>query len=157
MVQSYYRLINTIQQLVKTKTVLLILHQKHFNLNYQWNKETKKDIRGALKYLNTICHVYKAPSNVNDDLFFLLACFTKEKCYLVTNDLLRDHIFKSSNELIKTWYLDYVLNFKYHHKYSNIIDVSKPIKYSERIQSSQKNIYHIPKKDGSWICIDLND
>lgn len=156
-VRSYHRLLNSIEYLSKTNKVLLILHQKHFNLNFDWSEETKKDIRNSLKYLNKICYVYKTPSNVNDDLFFLLACFIKKQCYLVTNDLLRDHIFKSSNDLIKTWFSDYVLQFKYNHKYSNFLEVEQPNPYSVRIQSSQKNIYHIPKKDGSWICIDLND
>lgn len=151
--QSYHRLMTTIETLSRKHKVLLILHQRHFRLPFNWAPETKKEISCGLKYLKTIATIYQTPSHVNDDLFFLLACFIKKQCFLVSNDLLRDHIFASACPLIQTWYSDYVLHFTFPHVSSVLMQIDTISPYSERIQLINDKL-HIPTTDKRWLCLE---
>ena len=153
-VQSYYRLINTIELRAKTHKVLLVLHQRHFQINYKWPKKTIADIKQSLKYLSTIknCYVYKTPAKMNDDLFFLLACSIKQDCHLISNDILRDHLYKMGNNTLTIWGNDNRLQYKFPHSGSTCININSPKKYSTIIQSIEGG-FHVPTvKDNIWVC-----
>ena len=71
----------------------------------------------------------------------------------MTNDKLRDHIFKLNdgdllNASLTKWVNNYVINYEFEKSYKLII----PKDYSVKIQRSE-NGWHIPVSDDKWICI----
>ena len=123
---------------------LIIIHKKHF-------KNTPKMLE--LFDLNKVTY-YATPYNIDDDIFIMWFFLKLQaKCFIISNDKYRDHIFKlniqsHSNSLvqfkniIKQQTLNYVIDNDYH----NMI-APKPL-YSKCIQRINDTIY-IPTIDNN--------
>ena len=98
---SFVRLKNIF---VKIKSLgynpLIILHRRQKDY---LKKNLGLDFIKAKKILESMEDIYYTPYKMNDDWFFIYAGIIIENSVVVTNDLLRDHIFKISDfqELIK--------------------------------------------------------
>lgn len=164
---SYIRLDNMINCLnVNGNKILLILHKKYLNINVIKQKykinitniintwQDNKDEKDGL-FDNKKCLIFETDYGLNDDLFILLASLQNKPKYIVTNDKFRDHIYKLSkdknlNLIIKQWFNDYTLNYKYNYNLIPIID--KPLNYSKIIQKIDDNIL-IPTINNDWIIL----
>ena len=96
--------------------------------------------------------IYYTPYKMNDDWFFLWSSLKKQGTYLLTNDNLKDHIFKIANNdillnEINNWFDTHVINYKYKDDYKLIF----PKKYS-KIAQVNKGCYHIPFENNKWLC-----
>ncbi|CAN4098980.1 unnamed protein product [Withania somnifera] len=101
--------------------------------------------------------LYGTPFGSNDDWYWLYAA-VKNKCLLVTNDEMRDHIF----ELLGS---SYFARWKERHqvKYSFVkgeIKLLMPPIYSVVIQESENGSWHVPlageaveESSRTWLCI----
>ena len=144
--ESFIRL-NKIYELLEDKKCLIFLHIRHKkNLNKSNYKDQAKNILNKLP-------IFYTPYKMNDDWFFIWASLTVKNSYLVTNDKLRDHIFKLNdgdllNASLTKWVNNYVINYEFEKSYKLII----PKDYSVKIQRND-NGWHIPVSDDKWICI----
>ena len=91
---------------------------------------------------------------MNDDWFFIWAGISNPESFVVTNDLLRDHIFKISEENIisntlSTWISNNVIKYELvRGEYLMIY----PKEYSVKIQLIS-GIWHIPLSNNKWLCL----
>ena len=100
---------------------------------------------------------------MNDDWFFLYGSVYKDNCKVVTNDQLRDHIFKISEkeiheDLLKKWIERRLINYSFNYeeyKSSDSLKLKFPSKYSTRIQKIE-NKWYLPLNNKKWIMVDLN-
>ena len=100
---------------------------------------------------------------MNDDWFFLYGSVYKENCKVVTNDQLRDHIFKISEkeiheDLLKKWIERRIINYSFKYQdYQNekTMELYHPSKYSIRIQKIE-DTWYFPKDKTNWLIIKYN-
>lgn len=133
--ESYKRLIEIYEILINLNyKPLIFLHRRH-----------KNTIISNLP-------VYYTPYKMNDDWFFLWSSLKKNDTYLLTNDNLKDHIYKIAdsdfllNE-VNNWFNTHIVNYKYNGSYKLIF----PKKYSS-IAQVNNNCYHIPFTEDRWLC-----
>lgn len=134
------------------KWPLVVLHNKRL----QALKQNSSDQKLLEEWLAQGV-LYATPNGSNDDWYWLYAA-VKLKCYLVTNDEMRDHIF----ELLGS---SFVLKWKERHQvhYTFVkgnLKLQMPPLYSSVIQESEKGTWHVPLACGStdeslktWLCI----
>ena len=97
--------------------------------------------------------IYFTPYKMNDDWFFIWAGITIQDSLVMTNDMLRDHIFKISDENIisntlSIWMNNNIIRYDLvDSKYKLIY----PKEYSMKIQKCN-DVWHIPTSFG-WICL----
>ena len=147
-IDSYRRLEIIYNYLQAYNKPLLFIHQRHRNNIKKLGKYSKEgfDIINRLP-------IYFTPYNMNDDWFFIWAGISNPKTYVVTNDLLRDHIFKISDENIisntlSNWINNYVIRYEL---IDGIYKIRYPKEYSLKVQKIG-DIWHIPTTAG-WICV----
>lgn len=132
---SYKRLIEIYNILIDLNyKPLIFLHRRHKN----------KDISNL--------PIYYTPFKMNDDWFFLWASLKNKGTYLLTNDNLKDHIYRIAdndfllNEL-NNWFDTYVVNYKFNGSYK----IMFPKKYSN-IAQINNSFCHIPFDNNKWLC-----
>tara|TARA_B110000037_G_C17108492_1_gene500861 strand:- start:1457 stop:2479 length:1023 start_codon:yes stop_codon:yes gene_type:complete len=109
---------------------LIIAHKRH------------KKILNKFKF-----DIYYTPYNINDDLFIIYGSLLNN-LMILTNDKFRDHIyhFKNNNILsvdLNIWKSNKIVN------YNNKLLFSKNVSH---IAQKNENIWHLPLKNGKWIC-----
>ncbi|VVU95799.1 Protein-only RNase P [seawater metagenome] len=164
---SYNRL-NTMYKLMKDLGYypLIILHRRHEDYLEKsgLNKEDIRKVKGLYKSWKDKNCLYQTPYKMNDDWFFLYGSVYKENCMVVTNDHLRDHIFKISEkeiheDILKKWIERRII--RYNFVYEEYEDTKKvtltfPSEYSIRIQRIKGNWYIPISKTNKWLVIYLN-
>lgn len=134
------------------KWPLIVLHKKRVKSLYEdaSNRELLDEWteKGVL---------YGTPYGSNDDWYWLYAA-VKLKCFLVTNDEMRDHIF----ELVGS---DFFVKWKERHqiRYNFVkgaVELYMPPPYSVVIQESENGAWHVPlagecndESSRTWLCI----
>ena len=107
-------------------------------------------------------NIWFTPYHMNDDWFFLWAGISYNKAYLLTNDKLRDHVSKISEDnlfynSLSRWIENNVVNYLFN-KVKQIHEFDEPLKYSIKIQRNlinDKAIWHLPLIDRKWLCLNL--
>ena len=150
---SFKRLEHIFLEASKFGNVLITLHQRHrdyINKNLSQNEASYaiKIIKRSEK------NIFYTPYKMNDDWFFIWAGINTNNSFVVTNDLLRDHIKNISEENIisntlSRWINDYVVRYEF--KAINMVILNFPNEISYKIQKN-KNIWHIPMQKNEWIC-----
>jgi hypothetical protein len=150
--QRITKMIKALQVHKPVAKILLVLHTRHFKPNpSKWSRKAHDHITewGMIENLD-IC---RTPWHFNDDYYSLLNAIPRKKCFLITNDKFRDHIFMLSSkehnlDLIAQWRHEKVIEYDYEH--GQVVLLEPPI-YSFRVQRV-KNVYYLPIKcedDGS--------
>ena len=118
-------------------------------------------------------NMYVVPFGDNDDWYWLYAAVHVMSCIVVSNDLMRDHVFESlSGRYFKWWRERHVAKFTYRvsEKGSHDVVVRMPTPHSVRVQQSFCGLFwHMPCRraadgteseqygdhvhDGHWTCI----
>ena len=147
-IDSYRRLEIIYNHLQAFNQPLIFIHQRHRN-NIKKMGEKSKEAYGIINRLP----IYFTPYKMNDDWFFIWAGITVPNSYVVTNDMLRDHIFKISEESIisntlSTWIDSYVIRYEL---LDNNYELRYPKEYSTKVQNCD-GIWHIPSTTG-WVCL----
>lgn len=99
---SFLRLRKIHKELVATgKKPLIIIHRRHRD-HLEKNISDSSKVAEIRKILGSM-EIYFTPYGMNDDLFFIWAAMNTEKSFIVSNDNLRDHIFKIDDDNLKSW------------------------------------------------------
>ena len=122
------------------------------------NKNEKEIVRKYIKDWKNKKIIYLTPYKMSDDWFFLYGALLTKKSKIVTNDKLRDHVFKISersliDNTLSKWIERSIINYEFNSN-SFLIESLKlkyPQKYSNRIQKLN-NIWHFPINDNKWFC-----
>lgn len=101
--------------------------------------------------------LYATPNGSNDDWYWLYAA-VKLKCFLVTNDEMRDHIFEL---LGRSFFLRWKENHQVKYTFvKGCLKLQMPSPYSLVIQESEEGSWHVPlasksceQFSGTWLCI----
>lgn len=153
---SFIRLESIYKEISKTHRPLITLHRRHKDF---LNKNLKgSDFKKAVKILESLKkNIFYTPYKMNDDWFFIWAGITTNNSLVVTNDLLRDHINKISEENIISntlfrWISDYIVRYDFinTNPYNPIL--TYPNKISVKIQQNN-NVWHLPINKEEWICL----
>ncbi|GLJ26022.1 hypothetical protein SUGI_0499080 [Cryptomeria japonica] len=141
------------QRSLMKKWPLIILHNKRTRggpADEPYTKQLFEDWRksGAL---------YTTPTGSNDDWYWLYAA-VRFKCFLVTNDQMRDHLFEIlGNEFFPKWRESHQVYFTFNRLGPQL---HMPPPYSVVIQESETGSWHIPIKGAddietvrSWLCV----
>lgn len=158
-VNSFIRLQSIFYEISKTHKPLITLHVRHKDF-------LKKNLKGeelkkAEKILESLKkHIFYTPYKMNDDWFFIWAGINTNNSLIITNDLLRDHINKISEENIISntlyrWITDYIVRYDFINSNPNNPILTFPNKISIKIQKNN-NIWHIPTSNKKWICVEVN-
>eukprot|EP01018_Ginkgo_biloba_P016085 Gb_37044 [translate_table: standard] len=139
------------------KWPLIILHNKRTRGGPADNPYNKQLLEGWRK----AGALYTTPTGSNDDWYWLYAA-VRCKCFLVTNDEMRDHLFELlGNEFFSKWKERHQVRFTFS-KYGPQLHMPPP--YSIVIQESERGSWHIPIKGGddiettrSWLCVTRPD
>lgn len=156
-IDSFRRLEQIYNQL-ENKSPLVFMHIRHKN---NLKKCTYKERNEANKILSRM-NIWFTPYHMNDDWFFLWAGISYNKAYLLTNDKLRDHVSKISEDnlfynSLSRWIENNVVNYLFN-KVKQIHEFDEPLKYSIKIQRNlinDKAIWHLPLIDSKWLCLNL--
>ena len=138
------------------KYAVIILHRRHYD-HVRTSGLSQKNIQIARSLMDKwrkTFNIYLTENHMNDDWFWLYGNLCFEKSFVVTNDLLKDHIFKVSecdiiNNTLSTWIERHIIKYKFDH---NNPTLSIPLPYSRRIQNT-KNIWHFPTIDKWYVMI----
>ena len=119
------------------------------------SKSDSKKAKAILKSLNK--DIFYTPYKMNDDWFFIWAGIHTNNSFVITNDLLRDHINNISEENIVSntlsrWINDYVIRYEF--KSTSNVSLVFPKDISIKIQKNDE-VWHLPTNDGNWICQNL--
>jgi len=132
--QSFVRLTNVYNMVKKEGYVpQIVLHKHHLR-----GKKIDKEVRNAIIFPKKGSH---------DDLYFIGLALAHYPCYVLSNDLLRDHIVK--NVMIKTWITEYGIRYECL-KGDAEIKLTKPQEWSNILQSGY-NQYYVHREDGKWL------
>jgi len=153
---SFIRLKSIYNEISKTHTPLITLHIRHKDF---LNKSLKgSDFTEAMKILDSLKKsIFYTPYKMNDDWFFIWAGITTENSLVITNDLLRDHINKISEENIISntlfrWISDYVVHYEFpNSRKSKESKLTYPDDISFKIQQNN-SVWHLPINNNMWIC-----
>jgi len=153
---SFIRLESVFNEISKTHTALITLHRRHKDY---LNKNLKgEELKKANKILNKLDNnIYYTPYKMNDDWFFIWAGINVNNSLIVTNDLLRDHINKISEESIISntlyrWITDYVVRYDFLSNKNFNCQLTFPKQISFKVQNNN-DIWHLPTTDNKWICL----
>ncbi|CAM6108619.1 unnamed protein product [Calypogeia fissa] len=110
-----------------------------------------------LKKWNSSDTLYSTPNGSNDDWYWLYAA-VRNKCLLITNDEMRDHLFQLlGSDFFPKWKERHQVRFS---ATSGGLQFHLPPPYSLVIQESENGSWHIPKDRGSdvdapheWMCV----
>ena len=114
---SFIRLKSIYEEISKTHKPLITLHRRH--KDYLKKNLVGSGYQQAIDILNSLKKViFYTPYKMNDDWFFIWAGITTNNSVVVTNDLLRDHISKISEENIisntlSRWISDYIVQYDF--------------------------------------------
>ncbi|KAK9715346.1 hypothetical protein RND81_06G159100 [Saponaria officinalis] len=146
--------VNGIRQLLPSKKwPLIVLHHKRVTGS---NMGQPVD-RAVIDRWRNADALYATPTGSNDDWYWLYAAI-KFKCFLVTNDEMRDHTFQLlGNDFFPKWKERHQVRFNF----SEIGPVfHMPPPCSVVIQESERGFWHIPiasehqsEGDRTWLCI----
>mgnify|MGYP006108692027 CR=1 FL=1 len=154
---SFVRLKNIF---VKIKSLgynpLIILHRRQKDY---LKKNLGLDFIKAKKILESMEDIYYTPYKMNDDWFFIYAGIIIENSFVVTNDLLRDHIFKISEEdlisnSLSRWIKNSIITYDTIENRIQIqsVELNFPQDISIKIQKVSGR-WHFPISDDRWICV----
>lgn len=148
-IDSYRRLLIIYEKIKSSHNPLFFIHIRHKNNIKKMGIFTDEanNIIGQLP-------IYWTPYKMNDDWFFLWAGLSNYGSLVLTNDHLRDHIYKISEDslisnTLSVWINNNIIKYELVDYDYNIIF---PIDYSIKIQKNE-GIWHIPISDGRWICL----
>ncbi|KAF9616477.1 hypothetical protein IFM89_029774 [Coptis chinensis] len=145
------------QKLPSKKWPLIILHNKRVT-GSKMDEPANKFLLEKWKNADAL---YATPTGSNDDWYWLYAAI-KFKCFLVTNDEMRDHIFQLlGNDFFPRWKERHQVRFSFS---DGGPEFNMPPPCSVVIQESEKGHWHIPVEleDGSerertWLCVTRTD
>lgn len=151
---SYIQLDNLIKRLHRDKpdsTILLVLHQRHFN--FKPYMTAIKDIVEKWWKHRTL-QICITPRGQNDDhysIYHAVYC----NAMVITNDKFLDHINKVSS-LLKTWTHEMIINYDIN-SITGDIKFNWPLQYSRRHQRDDK-YYYAPVDSGvnHWYVTSVN-
>lgn len=147
-INGFYRLKSIFDKLSNTRNPLIFIHIRH-----------KKFINNNLNELGNLVSslkIYFTPYCMDDDWFFIWAGLKNKKSIVVTNDLLRDHINKISEEdlisnTLDKWISEYIVKYSFANKKNFSVKLCYPNDITIKTQQN-KTHYHIPVDDSKWIC-----
>jgi hypothetical protein len=158
---SFKRLNSIVNKLLlEGKSILIVLHKRHIDyLNtHDMNENEKEIVKKYIKEWKNKKIIYLTPYKMSDDWFFLYGAFLTRKSKIVTNDKLRDHIFKISEKTLidntlSKWIERSIINYEFNSNSFSLesLKLNYPKEYSVRIQKVN-NIWHFPIKDNKWFC-----
>ena len=98
-------------------------------------------------------NIFYTPYRMNDDWFFLWSSIKFSETLLLTNDNLKDHIFKiATNEHLNNELLNWINSYVIRYKFSENYKLLYPKNYNN-IAQINNGYYHIPLIKNNWICI----
>ena len=145
-----FRRLNIIYNKVKDKfNPLFFIHTRHkkaINKLGMFSDEAK--------FIISQLPIYWTPYKMNDDWFFIWSGLSVMNSYVLTNDLLRDHIYKISEEslisnTLSVWKNNSIVKYEL---VDNNYNVIYPLEYSVKVQCVDDH-WHIPITGDRWICI----
>lgn len=147
-IDSYRRLEIIYNHLQAFNKPLFFIHRRHKNNIKKLGKHAM-EANEIIKRLP----IYFTPYKMNDDWFFIWAGITNSDSFVMTNDMLRDHIFKISDENIisntlSIWMNNNIIRYDLVDSQYKLI---YPKEYSVKIQKCN-DVWHIPTCFG-WICL----
>jgi hypothetical protein len=98
--------------------------------------------------------IYWTPYKMNDDWFFIWSGLSVSNSFVLTNDLLRDHVYKISEDnlisnTLTVWKENSIIKYEL---IDGIYNIMYPLDYSIKVQNN-KGKWHIPIIRNQWICI----
>ncbi|XP_073141948.1 proteinaceous RNase P 1, chloroplastic/mitochondrial-like isoform X2 [Henckelia pumila] len=140
------------QMLPSRKWPLIILH----NRRTAGDKMDEPVNRSFIEKWKNADALFATPTGSNDDWYWLYAAI-KFKCYLVTNDEMRDHLFQLlGNDIFPKWKERHQIRFSFDET-GPIFHMPPPC--SVVIQESEKGHWHIPivseveqEDQRLWLC-----
>jgi hypothetical protein len=160
---SYLKLDLIIKKLLKIyfkEQILLVIHQRHndhIKQNFSTGNYVK--IKSMIDNWNTNILVYFTPYNMNDDWFIVYAGIKYQESLILSNDLLKDHKFKISEEIdfediFNKWIEVSRIGFDFREKKYDLrnLELIFPNTVSHRVQENGK-YFHIPSLNDTWVCI----
>lgn len=145
-----FRRLNIIYNKVKDKfTPLFFIHIRHRKAINKFDM-----FRDEANFIISQLPIYWTPYKMNDDWFFIWSGLSVMNSYVLTNDLLRDHIHKISEEnlisnTLSVWKNNSIVNYEL---VDNSYKIIYPLEYSVKVQCVDSH-WHIPVSGGKWICI----
>ena len=145
-----FRRLNIIYNKVKDKyTPLFFIHMRHRKAVNRFGM-----FRDEANFIISQLPIYWTPYKMNDDWFFIWSGLSVMNSYVLTNDLLRDHIYKISEEslisnTLSVWKNNSIVKYEL---VDNDYKIIYPLEYSVKVQCVDEH-WHIPVTDGKWICI----
>ena len=145
-----FRRLSVIYNLIKDKfTPLFFVHTRHKKAVNKFGM-----FRDEAKFIISQLPIYWTPYKMNDDWFFIWSGLSVMNSYVLTNDLLRDHIYKISEEslisnTLSVWKNNSIVKYELVDNDYNII---YPLEYSVKVQYVDDH-WHIPITDSKWVCI----
>lgn len=146
-INGFYRLKSIFDKLSSKKKPLIFIHKRH--------KKFINNNLNELKNLVNSLNIYYTPYCMDDDWFFIWAGLKNKNSIVVTNDLLRDHINKiSEDDLISNtldkWISEYIVKYDFtNNKFA--VKLYYPNDITIKTQQN-KTHYHIPVCDNKWFC-----
>lgn len=145
-----FRRLNIIYNKVKDRfTPLFFIHTRHKKAVNKFGM-----FRDEANFIISQLPIYWTPYKMNDDWFFIWSGLSVMNSYVLTNDLLRDHIYRISEEslisnTLSVWKNNSIVNYEL---VDNNYNVIYPLEYSVKVQCVDDH-WHIPITGGKWICI----
>jgi hypothetical protein len=145
-----FRRLNIIYNKVKDKyTPLFFIHMRHRKAVNRFGM-----FRDEANFIISQLPIYWTPYKMNDDWFFIWSGLSVMNSYVLTNDLLRDHIYKISEEslisnTLSVWKNNSIVKYEL---VDNDYKIIYPLEYSVKVQCVDEH-WHIPVTGGKWICI----
>jgi proteinaceous RNase P len=135
------------------KMPLVILHTRRVHDDTARDPRNRKFIES---WKSAGC-LYYSPRGSNDDWFWLYAAVSN-KCLLVTNDEMRDHLFQlAGTSFFSRWKEKHQVRMTFSRRGPTL---HMPPSYSIVIQESESGNWHIPTTTGDdlemprqWICV----
>lgn len=146
---NYDIIINLIKNLLdKNYHPLLIIHSRHID-------NIPEIYKSIFQLYEEEQYIIKTPYSTNDDYYWLYSAF-KFKCYVITNDLMKDHIFSLINfKHLDRWIINNIIRFKINFKNNTQLNLKFPKNYSNFIHYNINiNTWYLPIENSKkWICI----
>ncbi|KAL9252545.1 Proteinaceous RNase P 1, chloroplastic/mitochondrial-like protein [Drosera capensis] len=151
--QMVKAVVDGIRTMLQSKWPLIILHNRHI-YNHSLSKSANKALIEKWRAADAM---YTTPAGSNDDWYWLYAAI-RFKCLLVTNDLMRDHVFQLlGNDFFPKWKERHQVKFSFD---KNKVVFHMPPPYSVVIQESDRGHWHFPvvpenasEMEQTWLCI----
>jgi len=140
------RLMEAVMQLEQMgRTVLVVLHMHH----KRRCKSVDPSIKKAWKYLDRV--VFVPEPTMNDDWCWLYAAMIPVGCWLVSNDLMKDHIhLMTAPYFFDRWKATHCIGFV--PKGVSDISLSFPVPHARAVQTSQECWFFPIVDSDKWLC-----